>query len=155
MSLPQIDEAFILTRTCPWPGSGIGYSLNSTVLFPGRITPGMVWLAVAVLMGWSIRQDSRRGDLATHIPEVFPGLALFPEEHLALDQPAVLVDRRDLAHVLVGERLADDRLQAGQELRPLDGEGDRHLPTPHGPHDAYDPGMHSQSLGDPDDHRIL
>ena len=42
MSLPQIDDAFILTSTWPWPGSGIGYSLNSTVLLPGRTTPGMV-----------------------------------------------------------------------------------------------------------------
>jgi hypothetical protein len=64
MSLPQMDEAFIRTRTWPWPGSGIGYSLNSTVLLPGKTTPGMdaaVVVVFAMLMSWYIRHGFREG----------------------------------------------------------------------------------------------
>src|SRR4051812_35050188 len=102
MSLPQIDDAFIRTKTCPWPGSGMGDSRNSTVLLPGKITPSMV--AVVVLMSCSIRLSfafkSRRSDLAGHVPQVFPALIVFPQKDLALDQPAVPVDCRDLPHLI-------------------------------------------------------
>jgi len=43
ISLPQIDDAFILTNTCPFPGSGIGNSRNTTVELPGRITPRIIF----------------------------------------------------------------------------------------------------------------
>jgi hypothetical protein len=36
ISEPQIVEALTSIRTSPWPGSGTGTVLNSTVLFPGR-----------------------------------------------------------------------------------------------------------------------
>src|ERR671927_346283 len=39
MSLPQIDEAFIRSSTCPCPGVGTSTSTCSTVLSPGRRTP--------------------------------------------------------------------------------------------------------------------
>src|SRR4051794_13685575 len=143
MSLPQIEDAFIRTRTCPWPGSGMGYSRNSTVLLPGKITPVMV--AVAVLMSLLFRLffslKSRRSDLAASVPEVFPGLILSPEKDLALDQPAVPVDRRDLAHLIVRERLADNGFQAAQILISLHREGNRHLPALHGPLHADNTGM--------------
>src|SRR5919112_4637900 len=38
-SLPQSPEAFILTSTWPWPGSGRSNSSNCTRSLPGRITP--------------------------------------------------------------------------------------------------------------------
>src|ERR1700722_8304265 len=100
MSLPQMELAFIFTRTWREPGLGTGNCLNSTVLLPGKTTPVMV--AGAVVINFSI---SRRRNRAVDIPERFPGLPLFPEEDLALDQPAVLVDFGDVLHVLRGQRL--------------------------------------------------
>jgi hypothetical protein len=44
ISLPQIDDALILTRTCPFPGFGIGSSRNTTVESPGRITPRIIFV---------------------------------------------------------------------------------------------------------------
>src|SRR5947209_4775263 len=118
MSLPQMDDAFIRTRTCPWLGSGTGDSRNSTVLLPGKITPAM--LADVVLMICSIRLSltfmSRRGDLAAQVPQVFPALIVLPEKDLALDQPAVLVNRRDLPHLVFSQRLGYDSPQAAQIL---------------------------------------
>jgi len=48
MSLPQMLEARTLIRTCPGPGSGMGYSSNSTVLLPGSTTPCIISAIVAV-----------------------------------------------------------------------------------------------------------
>src|SRR3712207_6728404 len=42
MSLPQIDDAFIFSRTWPGPGSGTSTSTCCTVLSPGRTTPFMI-----------------------------------------------------------------------------------------------------------------
>src|SRR4051794_213693 len=42
MSLPQIDEAFICSSTCPYAGSGTSTSTCLTVLSPGRTTPFIV-----------------------------------------------------------------------------------------------------------------
>src|ERR1035437_3654040 len=36
MSEPQMVEALTSSKTCPLPGAGIGTSLSSTVLFPGK-----------------------------------------------------------------------------------------------------------------------
>ena len=42
VSLPQIVEDFVLIKTWPCPGSGMGKSLSSTVLFPGSTAPNIV-----------------------------------------------------------------------------------------------------------------
>src|SRR4051794_2728111 len=49
----------------------------------------------------SLRYDS------IHVPEIFPRLIVFPEEHLSFDETAVPVDACNGAHVIVGQRLAD------------------------------------------------
>jgi hypothetical protein len=42
ISLPQMVEAFILTKTCPHPGWGTGHSFKITLLLPGRYAARMV-----------------------------------------------------------------------------------------------------------------
>jgi hypothetical protein len=44
ISLPQIDDALILTNTCPFPGCGIGCSRNTTVELPGKTTPRIIFV---------------------------------------------------------------------------------------------------------------
>ena len=46
MSLPQMEDAFIWTKTCPCPGVGIGCSRKATVLLPGSTTPRIALPAV-------------------------------------------------------------------------------------------------------------
>ena len=40
-----------------------------------------------------------------HIPEVFPGLLLFPQKYLALNEPAIPVERRNLLHLFIGQQI--------------------------------------------------
>ena len=47
----------------------------------------------------------------------------FPEEDLPLDQPAIAVDRGDVAHLLRGQGVADDALQIGQVIATVTEKG--------------------------------
>ena len=83
------------SSTSPWPGSGTGTSRNSTVLLPGRNAP--------VMLGFT----------PFAVPEIFPGLVLLPQKDLAFDQAAVAIDGRDLAHLVIGERIAHRAFEIG------------------------------------------
>ena len=111
------------------------------------------WSTVTMCTVVGVR--SRRGpdgapmwrDGAVEVPEVFPALAVLPEEDLALDQPAVPVDRRDRRHLLVGERLAG-RPPAGWpgSCGRFDRERDRDLPALTAHLMQTIRGMHAQPL---------
>ena len=57
-------------------------------------------------------QDMRLSlfDHSVEVPEIFPGLVLFPEEHLPFDEAAVPVDGGDGRHIGGGQRRARPRL---------------------------------------------
>ena len=60
MSLPQMEDAFICTSTCPCCGFGMGNSANSTVLFPGRIAPRIIPSLRCHVMWTSWSSSARR-----------------------------------------------------------------------------------------------
>ena len=62
MSLPQIVDDLVRTRTSPCPGCGISYVRNSTVLFPGSTAPCMV------PMGFSV--DRREQDVNSRFASI-------------------------------------------------------------------------------------
>src|ERR1035437_3465886 len=100
MSEPQMVEAFMRSSTSPWPGAGTATSFSSTVLLPGRNAPFMSDRSFRI----SVFDHSIR------IPEIFPGLVLFPQKDLPLDEAAIPVDALDGGHVRFGERRADHAL---------------------------------------------
>src|ERR1019366_9588570 len=115
MSEPQMVDAFMRSSTSPWPGAGTATSFSSTVLLPGRYAPFMFDRSFRIsLFDHSIR-----------IPEIFPGLVLFPKKDLPFDEAAVLVDARDGGHIRIGQRRADHALEIRQVVSRLDGERDR------------------------------
>src|ERR1035438_10580977 len=83
MSEPQIVDAFMRSSTSPWPGTGTSTSFSSTVLLPGRYAPFMFDRSLRILLF----------DRSIQIPEIFPGLVLFPQKDLPLDEAAIL-DRK-------------------------------------------------------------
>src|ERR1035438_9633892 len=89
MSEPQMVDAFMRSSTSPWPGAGTATSCNSTVLLPGRNAPFMFDRSLGISLF----------DHSIQIPEIFPGLVLFPQKHLPLDEAAILVDGRDSGHI--------------------------------------------------------
>src|ERR1039457_2901386 len=93
MSEPQMVDAFIRSSTSPWPGTGTATSLSSTVLLPGRYAPVMLDRSLRILLL----------DRSIQIPEIFPGLVLFPQKDLPLDETAILIDARDGGHIGIGQ----------------------------------------------------
>src|ERR1035441_3465552 len=115
MSEPQMVDAFMRSSTSPWPGTGTATSLSSTVLLPGRYAPFMFDRSLRILLF----------DRSIQIPEIFPGLVLFPQKDLPLDEAAILVDTRDGGHVGIGQRRAHHALQVRQVVAWIDGKRDR------------------------------
>ena len=50
------------------------------------------------------------------VPEVFPGLVIFPKENLAFDQAAVTVEAFDCAHVFGAEWFAERGSEIAQHI---------------------------------------
>src|ERR1039457_4241362 len=115
MSEPQMVDAFMRSSTSPWPGTGTATSFTSTVLLPGRYAPFIFDRSLGILLL----------DHSIQIPEIFPGLVLFPQKDLPLDEPAILVDVRDGGHIGIGQRRAHHALQVRQVIAWADGERDR------------------------------
>src|ERR1035437_9246924 len=146
MSEPQMVEAFMRSSTSPWPGAGTATSFSSTVLLPGRNAPFMFdrsfrisWFDHSIRISWF--------DRSIRIPEIFPGLVLFPYKDLPFAEPAILVDARDGGHVPFGERRADHALQVRQVVARIDGERDRRGAALRGPLDADHGRVHAEALG--------
>jgi len=59
MSLPQIDDAFIFSRTRPGPGSGTSTRMCLTLLSPGRTTPLMVGMTLPFWCRWPSAPSGR------------------------------------------------------------------------------------------------
>src|SRR5213082_645796 len=121
ISEPQIVEALTSISTSPWRGTGTGTLRNSTVLLPGRKAAFM--LACICLTRFPAGAapiapgpPSSGSDLPVEVPEVFPRLAVLPEEHLTLDQSAIAIHRPNGLHVLRGQRLTEHGLQVGQDV---------------------------------------
>src|ERR1035441_1723931 len=115
MSEPQMVDAFMRSSTSPWPGTGTSTSFSSTVLLPGRYAPFMFDRSLRILLF----------DRSIQIPEIFPGLVLFPQKDLPLDEPAILVDAGDGGHVGIGQRRAHHTLQARQVVAWIDRSEER------------------------------
>src|ERR1017187_1018233 len=121
ISEPQMVEALTWMSASPWPGTGTGTSRISTVLLPGRKAASMV----LGIMTFSPCPDlsgpillSRRY-LAVHVPQIFPGLILLPEEDMPFNQAAVAVDGGDGIHLRGGERITGDALLKTRSSVPL------------------------------------
>src|SRR4051794_41154370 len=71
------------------------------------------------------------------VPKIFPAFCFRPGEDLALDQPATLVDFRDLLEIFCIQRLLDGGVKAIFVLAPLDRERNRNLTSLHRPRNAY------------------
>ena len=94
-------------------------------------------------------------DHSIQVPEIFPGLVLFPQEDLPFDEAAVPVDARDGGHIRGGQRRADHALEIRQVVARIDGERDGRGAALHGPLDADHRRVHAEAPGDGDDHRVF
>src|ERR1035437_10306734 len=137
MSEPQMVEAFMRSSTSPWPGTGTATSFSSTVQLPGRYAPFIFDRSLGILLF----------DRSIQIPEIFPGLVLFPQEDLPLDQAAILVDARDSCHIGIGQRRAYYTLQVRQVVAWIDGERDRRGAALFGPFPADHRRVHPETPG--------
>ena len=101
------------SSTSPWPGAGTGTVRISTVELPGRNAAVIVlsWLSSPFMIGLQLpaAPTLRRRNLSVHVPELFPGLPVLPQKHLALDQAAIAVDAGNRPHLFVGQRIAESR----------------------------------------------
>src|SRR5579863_4113826 len=79
----------------------------------------------------------RRRDLAVRVPKVFPRLAVFPEKDLAFDETAVAIDCGDGAHVVRGERIADDGAEIGGDVIRIHRKRDGRLAALDGPLETH------------------
>src|SRR5580658_4659245 len=158
MSEPQMVEAFTRSKTSPWPGDGTGTVRNSTVEFPGRYAAVMVafisFFPAALFTRPTCAQPVlRRRYLSMNVPQVFPGLAVLPEKHLAFNQAAVAVDSRNLPHLFVAQRIARYALKIGAIV--VDRKWNRRLPALHRPLGADHRGMNPMPPGNLHDHWIF
>src|ERR1035438_9761769 len=145
ISEPQMVDAVMRSSTSPWPGAGTDTSFNSTVLLPGRNAPFIFDRSLRI--SWS--------DHSIQIPEIFPGLVLFPQKDLPLDEAAVLIDTRDGGHIRIGQRRADHALQVRQVVAWVNGERDRRGAALLGPLHADRKRMHAEALGDSHDDGVF
>ena len=53
----------------------------------------------------------QRYDLSVLIPEIMPVFCARPEEYMSLHKTVVALQRRDLRHLLIGQRIFGDGLQ--------------------------------------------
>src|ERR1700677_3354174 len=155
MSEPQIVEAFIPNKTSPWPGAGTGTDRSSTVEFPGRYAAVMVAFMALIPVAFFPRPKcaqpiSSRRNLSVDVPQIFPCLAVLPQENLALNQAAVAIDCGNLPHLLVAQRFTDCARQIGTIV--VDGKRNRRLPALHRPLDAYHCGMNPAAPGNLHNH---
>lgn len=73
--------------------------------------------------------SSRGRNFSVHIPKIFPALPGFPQEYLALDEAAILVNRGDLAHFIGAQRFAEHRVEIGIVVCGLNRKWDWSLPS--------------------------
>src|ERR1035438_9013533 len=97
-------DAFMRSSTSPWPGTGTATSFSSTVLLPGKYAPFMFDRSLRILLF----------NRSIQIPEILPGLVLFPQEDLPLDEAAIPIDASDSGHIDIGQRRAHHARQVGQ-----------------------------------------
>src|ERR1035438_3638867 len=123
-------EALTSIRTSPWPSTGTGTLLISTVLFPGRNAAFIILDILSYLLVrlkvtcFALRTQGAltglnclcRSNDAVDVPKVFPRLIVLPKEHLSLDEAAVAVQLLDCVHILLAERLADYPKQIAQDV---------------------------------------
>ena len=104
VSLRSLAEMFMIDTSDVGPADGRRFHLDQNFAVPGDrhiefsqfhgMVPGenraehCAHRFTILVAGWF----SRRCNFAVHIPQIFPVLVVFPEKHLPLYEPAVLVD---------------------------------------------------------------
>ena len=129
-ALPQmlvIDAANIRTADCgglhaqqhlamPWSGHRHSADVDGRVAGQERCGHRLFHLTLLHefnLLNGACTSTLRRCNLAFDVPEIFPGLPIFPKEDLPFDQPAVAVDSGDLLHLFIGQRRKRDAREVG------------------------------------------
>src|SRR5690242_19634325 len=101
------------------------------------------------------RNSSWRCDFSVHVPEIFPGLTFFPEEHLTFNQPAIPIDAADVPHFRFGKRFAHGALKIAQIMGAIGGKSNRKLSALDRPLYAHDRGVHIEAASYLDNYWIL